>query len=65
MPILLNNNHLPTPLNANSDPAFCVFCDKHVEYDDDYGWVHDPPDHTEGDFTSDGEWSEYANGPEQ
>lgn len=58
--ILINNDHLPEPLGHYMDPVLCAQCSKYVYRIDNFGWVHLPYDHTQGDFNDAGEWCEYS-----
>jgi len=46
--IIIDSDHLPTPygqLGIWTQPQFCAHCDKQITSIEDFGWVHDPPDH--------------------
>lgn len=43
--IVIYNDHLPTVLFDRAETQLCAHCKLHVEYVEDFGWVHVPFDH--------------------
>lgn len=65
--ILIDSDHMPTPLGTHIEGVLCSYCTLHVTYIEDFGWVHTliESDYTQGAFNDAGEWCEYADGPQQ